>query len=187
MKASGVSRCAIFFAFALLVAACQRPANAPQGANASAVVSDFFSSYQGNFRIADDQSLSSGLKKALSSIAEGETISAARMKAGEFPTDKPLILEGEVFSGLYEGFTGYEVIGESISGKQAVVQVRFRNEPYDVTWTDEVLLVDENGWKIDDVRYAQKMAGLLSLREVLREFQRTLETETANASATQTP
>ena len=143
-------------------------------------VDGLFSSYRGNFREADPARLSQALAAAVQSAVDGEKESAARVKASEFPNDKPLILEGEVFAGLYEGFTGYEIAGESVSGDQAVVRVRFRNEPYNVTWTDEVVLVDEGGWKIDDVRYAQKMAGLLGLREVLQEFERAVASEAAS-------
>jgi hypothetical protein len=108
-----------------------------------------------------------------------------RVKASEFPNDKPLILEGEIFAGLYEGFTGHEIAGESISDGQAVVQVRFRNDHYNVTWTDDVVLVDEDGWKIDNVRYTQKLAGLLGLRDVLLEFEGSLASEAASAAKAQ--
>ena len=173
----------------LLAVGCDRapeataPAPEPPPA-AAATVGEFFDSYRGNFREADPSRLSRALAAALQSAAEGEKASAARVKASEFPNDKPQILEGEIFAGLYEGFTGHEIAGESVADGQAIVQVRFRNEPYDVTWTDEILLVDEDGWKIDDVRYAQKKAGLLSLREVLREFEAAVAAEAASLSST---
>lgn len=158
----------------------QVPVSEPPPSGPAAVVDGFFSSYRGNFREADSARLSQALAAALQSVVDGEKESAARVKASDFPNDKPLILEGEVFTGLYEGFTAFEIIGETASEGQTVVRVRFRNEPYNVTWTDEVVLVEENGWKIDDVRYAQKMAGLLGLREVLQEFERALASEAAS-------
>ena len=171
----------------LLFAGCgrspEKAAPSPQGpptpSAVAAAVDGFFSSYRGNFREADPGRLSNTLAAAVQSAIDGEKESAARVKASEFPNDKPTILEGEIFSGLYEGFTAFEIAGESVSGDQAVVQVRFRNEPYNVTWTDEVVLVDEDGWKIDDIRYAQKKAGLLGLREVLQEFERAVAAEEA--------
>lgn len=144
------------------------------------MVDGFFSSYRGNFRDTDSSRFSQALAAALQSAAEGEKESAARVKASEFPNDKPLLIEGEIFCGLYEGFTGYEIAGEKVSGDQTLVQVRFRNEPYHVTWTDEVVLVNEDGWKIDDIRYAQKKAGLLGLREILQEFEGALSAEAAS-------
>jgi hypothetical protein len=57
--------------------------------------------------------------------------------------------------------------------------VTFTNAHYNVGWNDEVLLVDENGWKIDDVLYTGKKSGLLGLREVLGNFQEAVKAEKA--------
>ena len=170
-----------------LLAACQRPPveTPPPPPSPAAMTKEFFSSYRGDFRQADRRLLSGALASALQSASEGEKESAARVKASEFPNDKPLILEGEIFAGLYEGFTGYEVSGESISDGQAVVQVRFRNDNYNVSWMDDVVLVDEDGWKIDDVRYTQKLTGLLGLRDVLLEFEGSLASEAASMAKSQ--
>ena len=170
-----------------LLAACQRPPveTPPPPLSPAAMAKEFFSSYRGDFRQADRRLLSGALASALQSASEGEKESAARVKASEFPNDKPLILEGEIFAGLYEGFTGYEVSGESISDGQAVVQVRFRNDNYNVSWMDDVVLVDEDGWKIDDVRYTQKLTGLLGLRDVLLEFEGSLASEAASMAKSQ--
>ena len=172
----------------ILPVACQRPpveTPAPLPPSPAAVANEFFSSYQGDFRQADKRLLSGALASAVQSAVEGEKESAARVKASEFPNDKPLILEGEIFAGLYEGFTGYEIAGESISDGQAVVQVRFRNDHYNVSWMDDVVLVDEDGWKIDDVRYTQKLVGLLGLRDVLLEFEGSLASEAASMAKSQ--
>jgi hypothetical protein len=166
-------------AVVVLAVACQRPPEPPP--SAAMVVEAFLAGYRGNFREADPSKLSGNLSEALQSVRRGEKESAERVKASEFPSDKPLILEGEIFSGLYEGFTGYEIGDERLADGRAAVEVRFRNEPYDVTWTDEVTLVDENGWKIDDVRYVGKKAGLLSLREVLQDFEVAAAAEAAAA------
>ena len=174
-------------AIVLSTVSCNRPPEAPAPEvppSASAAVTQFFQGYRGDYRQADQTFLSQALAAALQSAVEGEKESAARIKASEFPTDKPLLLEGEIFTGLYEGFTGFEVGPEGVKDGQTVVEVRFRNEPYNVTWTDEVVLVDEGGWKIDDVRYSGKKAGLLGLRDVLRDFESSL---TAEASATPPP
>ena len=170
-----------------LLAACQRPPveTPPPPPSPAAMAKEFFSSYRGDFRQADRRLLSGALASALQSASEGEKESAARVKASEFPNDKPLILEGEIFAGLYEGFTGDEVSGESLSDGQAVVQVRFRNDNYNVSWMDDVVLVDEDGWKIDDVRYTQKLAGLLGLRDVLLEFEGSLASEAASMAKSQ--
>lgn len=171
---------------ALLLLGCQRPAPAEPSStppSATSMVRDFFADYRGNFREANPAFLSQGLRAALQSVVDGEKESAARVKASAFPHDKPQILEGEIFAGLYEGFTACEVQGESVEEGRAIVEVRFRNEPYHVAWTDRVVLVDENGWKIDDVRYSDKKAGLLSLREVLHDFEAAVAAEAATLSS----
>ena len=169
----------------LLLTACQRPDEPPAAVAppaAAAAVRDFFAGYRGNFREVDPARLSASLKAALQSAVEGEKESAARVRASQFPNDKPQILEGEIFSGLYEGFTGFETAGEKAADGQTVVEVRFRNAHYGVDWTDEIVLVDEDGWKIDDVRYTGKKAGLLSLREVLQDFENAVAAEAASLS-----
>ena len=174
-------------AVVVTLAACGRPPEPPPPPappTASDAAKQFFQGYRGDYRQADQAFLSQALVAALQSAAEGEKESAARIKASEFPTDKPLLLEGEIFTGLYEGFTGFEVGPEGVKDGQTVVEIRFRNEPYNVTWTDEVVLVDEDGWKIDDVRYSGKKAGLLGLRDVLQDFESSL---TAEASANPPP
>ena len=180
-------RMVLGLAVVLTFAACGRPPEPPPPPappSASDAAKQFFQGYRGDFRQADQAFLSRALAAALQSAAEGEKESAARIKASEFPTDKPLLLEGEIFTGLYEGFTSFEIGPEGVKDSQTVVEIRFRNEPYNVTWTDEVVLVDEDGWKIDDVRYSGKKAGLLGLRDVLQDFESSL---TAEASATPPP
>lgn len=172
------------FSALLLLAACQRPAEKPpQPSSATNTVQAFFSGYKGNFREADPAFLSGGLRAALQATVDGEKQSAERVKASQFPNDKPQILEGEIFSGLYEGFTSFEARPENVKDGQATVEVRFRNEHYGVDWTDEVVLIEENGWKIDDVRYTGKKAGLLSLREVLQDFESAVAAEAASLSS----
>ena len=172
------------FSVLLILAACQRPADEPRKPSpATDAVQAFFSGYKGNFREADPTYLSGGLKAALQATSDGEKQSAERVKASDFPNDKPQILEGEIFSGLYEGFTSFQAGPENVKDGQATVEVRFRNEHYGVDWTDEVVLIEENGWKIDDVRYIGKKAGLLSLREVLQDFESAVAAEAATSSS----
>jgi len=172
------------FSVLLILAACQRPADEPRKPSpATKAVQAFFSGYRGNFREADPTFLSASLKAALQATSDGEKQSAERVKASEFPNDKPQILEGEIFSGLYEGFTSFEAGPENVKDGQAMVEVRFRNEHYGVDWTDEVILIEEDGWKIDDVRYNGKKAGLLSLREVLQDFDSAVAAEAATLSS----
>jgi hypothetical protein len=149
--------------------ACRPPAPADPGP--AEVVQTFLGAYRGNFREADTSAISAPLREAIGSAVGLEERSRAAVLASEFPTDKPHLLEGEIFSGLYEGFTGFELGVEEVTQDRATVDVRFTNSHYATGWTDRVQLVDADGWKIDDVRYLDKKTGALGLREVLRDFE----------------
>lgn len=148
--------------------ACRPPAASAPGP--AEVVNTFLASYSGNFREADTSVFSVTLREAVASAMAIESKSRAAVLASDFPSDKPQLLEGEVFSGLYEGFTGFEVGDEEVTQGRAAVDVHFTNSHYATGWIDRVQLVYESGWKIDDVRYLDKKTGALGLRDVLRDF-----------------
>ena len=144
----------------LALAACQ---TGPEGITSpTAAVRGFYGPYKGDFRAAETARLSPGLA--------AEVESAARTKAGPNPTDKPNILEGEIFAGLNEGYTSYSLGPARILGDQAYVAVTFANKGYKTRWTDDVKLVNANGWKIDNVQYTGGWTGQTSLRDTLRQF-----------------
>lgn len=165
-------------ALALVLAACDTPPPPePPPPGPADAVRAFFGAYCGDFRQADRELLTVELAQALAGAAAIEDASVQAVQESDFPEDKPLLLEGELFSGLYEGFTGFEVGSEERGDGNAVVEVRFRNDNYDVSWVDEVILLEEDGWKIDNIRYLDKKAGLVSLREVLQSFAETAAAE----------
>jgi len=156
----------------LAVAACQPPATPLEPSpGPSEVVEQFLSGYDGDFRAADPALLSPSLAEGIQAAAAIEKASAAAVLASEFPTEKPQLLEGEIFSGLYEGFTGWTITGENTNGEAATVEVAFTNSHYGVGWVDEIDLIEAGGWKIDDVRYLHKLTGARGLREVLGQFE----------------
>lgn len=152
------------------VVSCRPPAE--RSTDPANVVGSFFDSYRGNFREANTALLTASLTAAIESAEDVEQRSRVAVKASDFPTDKPLILEGELFSGLYEGFTSYKVVSEALDGDRATVDVLFTNQHYDISWTDRMEMVREDGeWRIDDVRYLDKKTAALGLRDVLRDFE----------------
>ncbi|GLQ46313.1 hypothetical protein GCM10007862_13640 [Dyella lipolytica] len=82
----------------------------------------------------------------------------------KYPSDKPPLIEGDLFSSLFEGPTGFQVGVARVSGMRAQVPVHFRYDQAGMKdhprWTDTVLLVREGGakrlWRIDDLRYGGK-------------------------------
>ena len=85
------------------LAACQ---TGPDGITSpTAAVRGFYGPYTGDFRAADAARLSPGLAAEVEKAKANEVESAALTKAGPNPTDKPNILEGEIFAGLNEPVT----------------------------------------------------------------------------------
>ncbi len=87
---------------------------------------------------------------------EVESSDAERVRTSDAPTDKPLLIEGEIFASLYEGYTSFEVKDVQFSGDSARVVVDFTNKNYREQWADTVILLKQGAWKVDDVRYADK-------------------------------
>ncbi len=115
--------------------------------------------------------LSTELSVLLDKTIAKEKASADELKALK-STDKPDLIEGDIFTSLYESYTSYRVGKSKVDGHKATVSVRFFNKLYDnTTWKDAVELVSEKGvWKIDDVHYRGKAAAGKSTKEVLLRF-----------------
>lgn len=102
--------------------------------------------------------LSGLLSARLTALIESARAHQARFMR-EHPDEKPPFIEGDLFSSLFEGPSGFEVGAVRLDGDRARVTVRFRHrdEPAgrDVTrWEDDAWLVRERGrWRIDDVEY----------------------------------
>jgi hypothetical protein len=71
-----------------------------------------------------------------------------------YPTDKPMMIEGDVFTSLYEGQDSVSIEEISLQGQIANVKVMFQNTAYKHSWSDQIILIKENHkWKIDNVVY----------------------------------
>lgn len=152
----------------IALTACQ---TGPDGITSpKAAVRGFYGDYAGDFRKAETARLSKGLAAEVERARANEVESAALTKAGPNPTDKPNILEGEIFAGLYEGYTSYKMGPARVLGDRASVAVTFRNKGYKTRWTDDVKLVNDNGWKIDNVLFTGGWSGQTSTRDALRQF-----------------
>jgi len=57
-----------------------------------------------------------------------------------------------------------------VIGDRASVAVTFTNKGYKTRWTDDVKLVNENGWKIDNVLFTGGWTSQTSTRDALRQF-----------------
>lgn len=81
----------------------------------------------------------------------------------------PPMIEGDLFTSLFEGATAYSVDSCETESNKAYCQVRFTYESKDSateSWKDKVLLVKEDQqWRIDDIEFSGN--GQSSHREYL--------------------
>ncbi|MCA6482643.1 MAG: hypothetical protein ACOVOY_11005 [Sediminibacterium sp.] len=87
-----------------------------------------------------------------------EKLSRESILQSKTPTDKPLLIEGEVFTSLYEGYTTYN---RSDTGyfdyKKSKIPAFFENSHYKEKWVDTLVLsFDNDTWKFHDVIYGRK-------------------------------
>ena len=111
--------------------------------------------------------LSKQLSHLIARAKEVEELDLQRVRNSEYPTDKPLLIEGEIFTSVYEGYSSFKLDEMEVENNTAKAVVTFSNEGYNLNWSDTLMLINENGWKLDDVRY-NKDGG--SLKKTLKEF-----------------
>lgn len=87
------------------------------------------------------------------------------VKKSDHPTDKPLLMEGSIFTSLYEGYTRYKIKsiavmkGTKPAYMTADVTISLENSNYpnekDAKWIDTIQLVNslDSGWKIDNIKF----------------------------------
>ncbi|MBX3496318.1 MAG: hypothetical protein KF769_08760 [Parvibaculum sp.] len=110
---------------------------------------------EGDFRTRLRPVVSPALDSLFAQAAEAERRHTERTNNSE-----PPYLQGDIFSSLFEGATGYE-IGKCEDDEEALaatvvcdVMLVHDTEDEPVQWTDRVVLVSDNGrWMVDDIRY----------------------------------
>jgi hypothetical protein len=117
----------------------------------------------------DSLLFSEDIVRRIWSVRETTEADRVRISKSEYPTDKPLLLEGAVFSSLYDGFTSFSIAEVEVVEKTArvVVDFEYGSTPPE-RWKDTVLLVDEHGWKVDNVRFDPKYGGAKDLKSKVK-------------------
>lgn len=100
-------------------------------------------------------------------VTEADT---QRIATSQYPDDKPLLIEGNIFSSLYEGYTSYNIESVIEESNHATATIGFVNSDYKEQWTDSILLAREENWKIDNVIYDKDLSQEGSLQELLTSF-----------------
>ncbi len=133
-------------------------------------INQLYSKQEGIYSKPLDNSLfSNELAKKIKNVQDLIKTDEERIKNSSSPTDKPIMFEGNAFTSLTEGFTKYTIKEILIKDNKAEAIVEFQynySTPKEI-WTDKVNLVNENGWKIDNIRFSVKIAGYKDLKERL--------------------
>ena len=120
----------------------------------------------------DTSIFSNELVRAIKQANQITQLDRERIQRSEFPTDKPILVEGAVFSSLLDGFTRYKVRKIEVQTPYATVLVDLE---YDANpkeaWTDEVILIYENGWKINNIIFSEDYSFYKDLRAKLTNAQ----------------
>lgn len=138
----------------------------------SSTIDSFYTrSAAGDYRMANKSLLTPELADMIEAATSKQAASAAALKtAGS--TDKPNMIEGDIFTSVLEGSTEHKVLSIIVNGTTAEATVQFNHTQYDnLQWSDRVQLQQINGaWKINDVIYAPGKGAGKSTREVLTQF-----------------
>lgn len=140
-----------------------------QEAEIKNVIEGFYSGYDGNFRTADTAMISKKLTDLISQAVEKEIYEAKKMKESDYPTDKPMMIEGDVFTSLYEGQDSVSIEEITVEGQVAYAKVMFQNTTYNHRWSDQIILIKENNkWKIENVAYGRQSQDIPDLQSNLK-------------------
>jgi hypothetical protein len=90
------------------------------------------------------------LSQALAAAANAEARFMAKNK------DSPPLIEGDIFSSLFEGPTQWKAgacSGDAMTARCSVALTRQDQGQKPVNWTDTLVLSNQGGWKVDDIVY----------------------------------
>ncbi|SDR08568.1 hypothetical protein SAMN05421664_3469 [Chryseobacterium soldanellicola] len=122
---------------------------------------------------------SSDLEKTFQKAIDLSKTDIKKVKKSDHPGDKPLLLEGSIFTSLYEGFTDYKIVSIVVLNdskpleSSATVIVELKNTHYpNAKWTDIIRFINfqESGWKIDNVVFSKKMSQIPDVKTSLQNF-----------------
>ena len=94
--------------------------------------------------------LTARLNQALAAAASAQTRFTAKNKGA------PPLIAGDIFSSLFEGPTAWRVnscAGDNSSARCSIALTRQDQGKPAVSWTDTLVLVNQGGWKVEDVAY----------------------------------
>jgi hypothetical protein len=118
------------------------------------------------------------IRQEIEEIVNASKKDIERIKKSAHPDDKPLILEGSVFTSLYEGYTKYQVrsvqirtIKPNVKTADAVIEFENTDVAPKMTWKENVHLIHPSGagWEIDNITF-DKIAQVKDLKTRLNDL-----------------
>lgn len=142
--------------------------------NISDCVNGFYAKHltKNDYRESDKSKLSSELIQLIEKAKVKEKEEAEKLKTAN-STDKPLLIEGDIFTSNYEGATACEISRINETGNNAIATMSFKNSQAQpaLEWNDDIHLLKEGDtWKIDNIVYGKKSSGASDLKQVLNKF-----------------
>jgi hypothetical protein len=95
------------------------------------------------------------LNKALADAASAENRFSAKVK------DSPPLIEGDIFSSLFEGPTAWKLgacVGDARAAHCGVTLTHQDPGQKPAVWIDTLVLVNEGGWRVDNIAYDANFA-----------------------------
>lgn len=156
----------LFIFSLLLMASCR---NAAHPSIYQTIDTFYTAEAASDYRLANKNLLSPSLVADINLAAAHQAFSEQSIRESG-ATDKPDMIEGDMFTSVMEGSTDHQIMNIRITDTVAIATVQFRNQHYsNLTWTDTVVLVKyADNWKIDDIRYTAGRGVAPSTRAVLR-------------------
>lgn len=122
-----------------------------------------------HYGAVDRKLISPDLDSLINKAIAREKDDAEKVAKSDYPSDKPLMIEGDIFTSLYEGQDTFQIDTIKVKGDSAFVVVQFANTGYKESWKDEVVLIKKETWRVDNVYFGEEK-DLKSTKDVLKQL-----------------
>ncbi|WP_294284101.1 hypothetical protein [uncultured Chryseobacterium sp.] len=177
----------IYLSLFLVIFGCKKKDSGlqAQGPNAEVtrVLEKFYEQYGQSSEVLYNEPIAQNLftpqiRKEIEEIVDASKEDMERIKKSAHPDDKPLLLEGSVFTSLYEGYTKYEIrsietraIKPNVQTADAVIEFENTAVAPKIVWKENVHLINPSGagWEIDNITF-DKIAQVKDLKTRLNDL-----------------
>lgn len=171
----------IYLSIFLFIFSCDKKDSGlqAQGPNAEVtkVLENFYRQYGQSSEALYDQPVAQDLftpqiRREIEEIVNASRGDIERITKSAHPEEKPLVLEGSVFTSLYEGYTKYQIksieirtIKPNVKTADAVIEFENTAVAPKIVWKENVHLINPSGtgWEIDNITF-DKIAEVKDLK-----------------------